>query len=648
MVSGLAPPAQAGPVCLAPAAHRRVAACTPQLAAPSAKRQRGRLGAKPFTPQQETKLSALHGQLCKAATGSTLDASTRAQLAYQQARIYYDARRWQEAAVGFRAIAINPADIDIGSLAAQLYLDTLNLLGSKVEPRQPACFQDMATDVPKLLKLYCSGAKGSVNDQTCETLERINADIGRLKIENLVKAADRDEARGKTAAARKQYARAASAYLDLWEKHGKRACLAQQPSCKRNEEVLYNAARAFQAAGARAKAIAVRKILIDPRYHLDRTGPAVRALRELGHDHQSLGHYGAAARYLLRYANSAPKREHAAEALSDAIVLSLGLSQFEQAIAASKLYLMRYGRKRPAKAAQVAYAIGAHYVDKGKWKDADAHFKKLSRLIETHGQLEVVFGSRAQWARVKLALNKAAEAELLYARLVNDWQNPQAQLRKLRAAGASPAVFARRLGRVLIAVAEAQHFFAEQKRAALAKNKLLPYKGPGNIKAFRKYLTTTLAPWQSAQLKALRVAQAEYAKIMALRPQPPPKAVVLAAAAVADMWASYAATVRAAAGTMPAAAPASSRVARQKQYAKRLELLESASGQPTLLAKQANIRCLAYSARYQAVVGAAARCEAWLSANYPREYTKVDEIMPMPSRVNSALFEPAAPLPDPR
>ncbi len=644
----LAPAAQAGPLCLDKKVRTRVAACAPQLTAPTGKRQRGRFGPKPFSSSQAAKLTKLHGQLCSSAPVSALSPEQRATLLYQKARIYFDAQRWPEAAIGFREVVFDHADAAVASHAGQLYLDTLNLMGSKTTPRRPSCFDDMAADVPKLLKLYCTGAKASVNDQMCKTLVRIERDIGRLEIEMLVKDADRLKAKGRTIKARKQYARAAAEYLKLWEQHGKRACMAKQPSCAGNEEILYNAARAFQAAGSRAKAMTTRKILLDPRYHLDRTGPAQMALRELGHDNQSLGSYAAAARYLERFATSAPKHEKAAEALSDVVVLRLGLGQTDKAIAAANQFLRKYGRKKPRQSAQIAFAIGVRLAEQHDWKAVDAQFKRTSRLIETHGQLNVVFGARAFWGRAKVELNQVAEAKLLFGRLRNDWQNPAAQVRKLRGADAAPAVFARRLGRALIAVAHAHHFFAEQKRAALAKNKLLAYKGPANITAFTKYLRNTLAPWQLAQLTALKAAEAEYAKIPALRPQPPPKAVVLAAAAVADMWAAHVATMRAAAGPEPAAAPAKTRAARRQQYAQRLSQIETLNRPAMIQAKQAHKLCLGYAARLQANAAGARRCEAWLSTHFPAEYNKLDELMPTPSLVNTSSRLRSSPLPDPR
>ena len=49
------------------------------------------------------------------------------------------------------------------------------------------------------------------------------------------------------------------------------------------DQVLHNAARAFQAAHLLAKAISVRKILIDPRYNLEKSDLGRKAVRDIGH-----------------------------------------------------------------------------------------------------------------------------------------------------------------------------------------------------------------------------------------------------------------------------------------------------------------------------------------------------------------------------
>src|SRR5262249_13140978 len=154
-----------------------------------------------------------------------------------------EAQHWEEAALAFRDVAMSHADKDVGIYAAQFYLESLNVLGSGVEPTRPSCYDDMAADVPKFIERYSPGGKEKQDAEQDGRLTRIQRDIERLRAEELVKAADRGGAE-----AAKQYEKAANAYLELWKKYSEQACEHKTSACDRAEEVLYNSARAFQAA----------------------------------------------------------------------------------------------------------------------------------------------------------------------------------------------------------------------------------------------------------------------------------------------------------------------------------------------------------------------------------------------------------------
>src|SRR5262249_48480379 len=160
-----------------------------------------------------------------------------------------------------RDIAINYSDKDVGIYASQFYLESLNVLGSGVEPTHPSCYDDMAADVPKFIDLYCKGDKAKQNAEQCGILNRIQRDIERLQAEELIKKADKTGG----ADSYKMYEKGAGLYLEMWKKYSEAACEAKQTAgCERAEEILYNSAKAFQAARLIAKSIAVRSILINP------------------------------------------------------------------------------------------------------------------------------------------------------------------------------------------------------------------------------------------------------------------------------------------------------------------------------------------------------------------------------------------------
>ena len=156
-------------------------------------------------------------------------------------------------------------------------------------------------------------------------------------------------------------------------RYGKDACEAKQPGCERMDQVLFNAARAFQAARLLAKAIAVRKLLIDPRYNLDRTArrAEARARDRRGTTRRSPSTTRpppgtSASPTTARRSTTAP------DALEDAIVLRLGLGQEDQALHDADQFEKAYRARHAALAAQIAFAIGAHDVEHEDYDEGEA------------------------------------------------------------------------------------------------------------------------------------------------------------------------------------------------------------------------------------------------------------------------------------
>jgi hypothetical protein len=102
------------------------------------------------------------------------------EIAYARARSFFEAKRWQEAAVAFRDVAMAHPDAEVGIYAAQLYLESLNALASAKEAPRPACYDDMAADVPRFVTLYCKGDRAKANEEACSLLTRIQGDLDRL------------------------------------------------------------------------------------------------------------------------------------------------------------------------------------------------------------------------------------------------------------------------------------------------------------------------------------------------------------------------------------------------------------------------------------------------------------------------------------
>src|SRR5690606_9545518 len=124
---------------------------------------------KPFNDMQKGMLTAFNRYVCyiKPEKGNKQAYDQFVEVKYARARTYFEAQHWEEAAVIFRDIALNHSDHDSAIYAAQLYLESINVTGSKTEPPRPECFTEMGEDVPAFLELYCGEGKYEDNKEQC-------------------------------------------------------------------------------------------------------------------------------------------------------------------------------------------------------------------------------------------------------------------------------------------------------------------------------------------------------------------------------------------------------------------------------------------------------------------------------------------------
>ncbi|MCA9622638.1 MAG: hypothetical protein KC731_26640, partial [Myxococcales bacterium] len=604
---------------------------------------------KEFTEEQKGMITAFNRYVCyiKPPEGDKDALEQYVEVKYARARTYFEAQQWEEAAWAFRDIAINYPQMDASIYAAQLYLEALNIMGSKLKPAKASCYDPMGEDVPVFIKNYCEGSKKEENDEQCSILFRIQRDIERLKAENLVKACDE----GKSTGCIKKYEEAANLYLGLWKKYGEEACKDKKPACEKNEEILYNAARAFQAARLIAKAIAVRKILINPEYHLNETEPARKAVYEIGGNYQAIAVYDLAATWYEKFAEENPKMENAPDALSDAVVLRLGLGQQDKAIDDAKTFNRLYGAKAPQKAAQIAFAIGAHYAERGEWGSAERALNRTSMgQIDKSATTDVKIMAHALLGQIYDHQGKTSLADQEYGRVRSSWSNPAAAVKSIEDIGGSRAEQDRRIGKVLTSVGEALYYFAEKKRKVADGIDFPEYNGSGDRAEVQKFIGTKVKTWMEKKRPAIEDAEKAYLEILDLKPAPPPKWVIKAGAAVGNMWGTFVAQFRAAPypkewdkpGESPFGDPndpSAPPLLWSEIRAQYLASLDGASEPQKERAKAAYKKCLDYSVTYQYFDEDSRSCEEWLSKTYPGEYHLIDEFRGAPSRANSGLDE---------
>jgi tetratricopeptide (TPR) repeat protein len=557
------------------------------------------------------------------------------EVKYARARTYFEAQHWEEAALGFRDIAINHADKDAGIFAAQLYLEAVNVLGSKAEPPRPACFDDMAADVPVFLKNYCQGKAAEDNKEQCELLTRIEFDVKRLAAQKKVELADSQSDKGDLKSALENYKAGGDAYLDLWRGYCEKPLSEGQKvkQCETAHEIVYNMAKAYQAGRLLAKSIQARMILLNPKFGMHNTDLAQKAIYEIGGNYQAIAVYDKAAEFYERYAKDTKFRgENADQALSDAVVLRLGLGQEDKALDNANLFQRNYGARKPAQSAQIGFAIAAHYGDKGAWDDARKSLTSSMRLIDSSATLDVRLQAHALLGRALHNLKSKPAADREYRTVVGLWSDPKKATAAIEKDGGP-----RELGRALEAVGEALFYFAEQKKEKVDAYKFPEYKGPKDKEGINKHISTKVKDWYTKKRDMIAEVSKEYEKVVLLEPVPPPRWVISAGSRVGEMWGTFVADFRSA--PIP------------KEWEKDYEIrtayygaLDEASEPFKRQARGAYEVCLGYSVKHQYFDKFSRSCEEWLAENYKSEFHLVDEFRGAPTRVNDPLKEQAYPL----
>ncbi|MEM9691334.1 MAG: hypothetical protein AAGA56_02210, partial [Myxococcota bacterium] len=480
----------------------------------------------PLDEGERDAISAYNRYLCyvEAPAGDGLESYV--DVAYARARTYFGNQHWGKAALAFREIALRYPQLDAADSAAALYLRALGLHAARVAKARTACHRDMRRDLPRLVKSFCAG--GEDHPDTCRALRRTGRDLKRLEAEEEVRLADAmaNDERERT----KRYERAARLYVGLWRDHGEAACTKEdEGSCAGYDEILYNAARAYQAARLVAKAIAVRRLLVDPRYHLQATEPARRALYELGANYQAIAVYDEAARWYEKFANENRDMKRAPDALSDAVVLRLGLGQADRAIANAKAFRTRYGPSAPhaAKSARIAFALAAHYANRERWTDArDVLNRRAMSNIDTNAEPDVQLQARALLGRIYNRTDNDRGAAEEFGAVQQVWK-----ARGERIAADLPGRGRdgrQRLGRGLSAVGEALYFFAERERARADAIGFPRYRGKGDAKDVDRFIKGRVKKWIEKKRDAIERAQDAYLEIKRLKPAAPPRWVVAA------------------------------------------------------------------------------------------------------------------------
>lgn len=439
----------------------------------------------------------------------------------------------------------------------------------------------------------------------------------------------------------------AQATLDAWPTQGQPACAAKTPECSKHIEAMYNAAMAFQAAGQRNKAIAVRTLLVQPNVHIETTGLAKKVHFQLAEDHKALTEYARAAELFEGAAAKFPTADEAPDALMDATVFRLTLGEFEQATKNAEQFDKVYGAKKPTQAVTMWLAIAATLADSSRFKEAKAILNQVMSRVDNVGDARDKIAGHALLGRAFAGLADTKGAEKEYATVRALWKNAEMQKKIMADVDANP----RNVGRILTYVGEAVFFFAEQKRKDVEAIKFPEYKGPGEMPEVLKHINTKVVDWIKKKKPAIEETEKAYQQVMELQPAPPPRWVIASASRVGGMWGKFVAEFRAGPipkewrqnGPVPGVQDLTYQELRNDYYAR----IDEAAEPQKQRAKAAFKMCVDFSVKYQYTDEFSQACQNWLEKNYRKEFIHVAEIIPA-LRLPTLTSDQPALLPDPR
>jgi hypothetical protein len=365
----------------------------------------------------------------------------------------------------------------------------------------------------------------------------------------------------------------------------------------------------------------------------------MKATYEIGGNYQAIAVYDRAAEFFERYAKATNyKGEFADQALSDAVVLRLGLGQEDAAIDDANAFNKYFGARKGSQTAQIAFAVAAHYGEKKDWEGVRKRLAGATRLIDTKATLDVRLQAHALLGRAYAQMNRGVNANTEYGTVVRLWADPKKGTAEIEGIeGEDANAKQRRLGRALEAVGEGIFYFAEQKKRAVDKVEFPEYKGGGNKDEVLQHINVKVKGWIGKKRPLIDAATAEYKKVVDLQPVPPPRWVIAAGSRVGEMWGTFVKEFR--------AAPIPNFI--KNDFELRTAYygaLDDASEPQKQQAKSAYEVCLGYSVKYQYFDEFSRSCEEWLAQNYKADYHLIDEFRGAPSRVNSVLREQGYPL----
>ncbi|MCC7538699.1 MAG: tetratricopeptide repeat protein [Deltaproteobacteria bacterium] len=497
-----------------------------QAQQPAATPPANQYAVREFTPLEQGMLAAFQRFVCY-----VQDSEDLPQIKYRRARIYFEANRVEEAALLFREVAYEHPETELAPFAANLYLDSIIILGQHREPPRDACFDQGEADIPRFEETFCRTPEmQEANEHLCDRLANLGVQLMRKRIEALAR--------------QRRFREAARQSIMLVRRYR---------SAEDLDEVLYNAAIYYQAARLLGRAIRVREVLIERHAESEY---ARRAMYQIGANFHALAIYGRAADFYTRYAErygsqaelectDTDRREglcpNAVEALQNAVFFRLGLGEEEQAVQASNLFERLFGRRNARETSRVIYSIGAIYERQEQWSRVVDHYNSYLRRFGRTAPPDEVLRANVAIGNAYWKQNDAGRAEPYFRTAVQVWERGLADA-IARDASSSEDERAVRLARARDALANAVFHQGEILRNAFNAIRVPEYRGGRSPEEFQRWSQGELLQWVTRKQGALNAAKQVYERIRQIQT---PQWEIAAAARVGEMWRTWVDTFRA-------------------------------------------------------------------------------------------------------
>ncbi len=194
--------------------------------------------------------------------------------------------------------------------------------------------------------------------------------LDRITVVALRNRAQAIEARAKKSGDLAEYVKCGLAFLDIYNRN---------PEDGTNDEVLWNAGVCFEQG--RSLQTAIRMFDMLERFY-PKSKLTAKSILRAGKAYADMAFYAEAAKKLEQYAKRYAGEQDAYDAMNDAVFYFKGIGHDDKAIEDTQYFVRTFGARKPAEAAEAAFALTAIYEKRG---DDDAVVKHLREYVRVHG-----------------------------------------------------------------------------------------------------------------------------------------------------------------------------------------------------------------------------------------------------------------------